>query len=227
MTVRAFVNLNFMTNRLMEETLGYSYRLRDLRGTLSQEEFSKKIGVSLRAYQRYESGERVPHPHVLSKIAELCDTTIDWILTGDLNVEKAIILEWAKKTHYLEDLVEKLEQITVRTLKLKLAAVPKEEQETISKIYKDEKSFLVLLKKLIEENINEAKEVKHFEQISHRSPLYSIFHQIERLFNKGETAKIEALKTLLSAFESDPDDDKAKIDAFKLLVTALESDLKK
>lgn len=211
----------------MEKNPGYSYRLRELRGTLSQEEFSKKIGVSLRAYQRYESGERVPHPHVLSKIAELCDTTIDWILTGDLNVEKAIILEWAKKTHYLEDLVEKLEQITVRTLKLKLAAVPKEEQETISKIYKDEKSFLVLVKKLIEENIKEAKEVKHFEQISHRSPLYSIFRQIERLFNKGETAKIEALKTLLSAFESDPDDDKAKIDAFKVLVTALESDLKK
>lgn len=216
-----------MTNWLMEKNPGYSYRLRELRGTLSQEEFSKKIGVSLRAYQRYESGERVPHPHVLSKIAELCDTTIDWILTGDLNVEKAIILEWAKKTHYLEDLVEKLEQITVRTLKLKLAAVPKEEQETISKIYKDEKSFLVLVKKLIEENIKEAKEVKHFEQISHRSPLYSIFRQIERLFNKGETAKIEALKTLLSAFESDPDDDKAKIDAFKVLVTALESDLKK
>lgn len=220
-----------MTNRPMEKKLGYSDRLRELRGTLSQEEFSKKIGVSLRAYQRYESGERVPHPHVLSKTAELYNTTVDWILTGDLNIEKAIILEYAKMSSYFEDIVEKLEQITARRLKLKLAQAKEnateEEQEKISKIFEDEKTFLDLMKKIIKENKEEAEEVKHFNQISSRSPLYSIFRQIEKIFNKGEKVKIDAIKVLLAAFESKKDDDRAKIEVFKVLVAVFESELQK
>jgi len=215
----------------MEKKPGFWDRLRELRGTLSQEEFSKKIGVSLRAYQRYESGERVPPPHILSKIAALLDTTIDWIITGDLNIEKAIMLERARESFYLEDLVEKLEETRARTLRLKLIEAKEnateEEMEKISKILEDENTFLNLMRKQIEENIEQAKEVKHFEQISYRSPLYSIFRQIEKMFNKGERAKIDAIKALLTAFESNKDDDRAKINVFKVLVAVFESELEK
>ena len=206
-------------------------RLKELRENLSQEEFAKKIGVSFRTYQRYEVGERIPHPHVLSKIAGLFGTTIDWILTGNLNIEKAIILERAKESHYLEDLVERLEGITARIVKLKFAEAKEnateEELEKISKMVEDEKKFLDLVRKLIADNIEDAKEVKHFEQISQRSPLYSIFRQIEKIFNKGEKTKIDALKILLAAFESDKGDNRAKIEAFKALVTVFESELEK
>lgn len=206
-------------------------RLKELRGNLSQEEFAKKIGISFRTLQRYEVGERIPHPHVLSKIAEKFDTTVDWILTGNLNIEKALILEGAKRSHYLEDLVEKLEEIRARTFRLKLIEgkenATEEEMEKISKILEDENIFLNLMRKMIEENVEQAKEVKYFEQISHHSPLYSIFRQIEKMFNKGEKAKIDAIKTLLTAFESNKDDNRPKINVFKALVAVFESELEK
>jgi len=50
---------------------------------MSQEEFSKKIGIPFRSYQRYEAGERLPRGRVLSKIAEQTLVTPEWILTGD------------------------------------------------------------------------------------------------------------------------------------------------
>jgi len=215
----------------MEDKPDYSNRLRELRGGLSQEEFAKKIGVSHRAYQRYESGERVPHPHVLSKIAVLYDTTIDWILTGNLNIEKAIILEWVKRSTILEGIVKKLEQITASTLKLKLSEAKEntteEEIKMISKIFKDEKSFLDVVRKQIAEGLEDVEEVRHFEKIGQPSPLYSIFRQIEKMFNKGEMAKIDAIKILLAAFESKKDDDRAKLEALKVLIAVFESELQK
>lgn len=220
------VKKKIMTKQSNVKKPDYWDRLIQLRGSLSQEKFSKKIGVSLRAYQRYESGERVPHPHVLSKIAALCNTTVDWILTGDLNIEKAIILERAKKSIYMEDLIEKLEQITERMLKLKLTEVginaTNEEQEIIRKIFEDEKNFLFLVKEWTKEAMEEAKNIRHFDQISQRSPLYSIFRQIESMFNKGEKAKIEAIKAVLTALESEKDEVKV-IGAFKVLVAVFES----
>jgi transcriptional regulator with XRE-family HTH domain len=184
-------------------------RLKELRGNLSQEEFAKKIGVSFRTYQRYEVGERIPHPHVLSKIAEKFDTTVDWILTGDLNIEKAIILEWAKKSDYFMDLIEELKKITARILKLKFTefkegATP-EEIAKFFKDFEDEKNFLDLLKKKFEMEIEDAKDIKRFEEISQHSPLYFIFRQIEKIFNKGEKLKIDALQAIIAAFESEKD----------------------
>jgi len=225
----------FSTERgFMRKYIQIGERLKELRGDLSQEEFAKEIGVSHKGYQRYESGERVPHPHVLSKIAEKFDTTVDWILTGNLNIEKAIILEWAKKSHHLEDLADELEGITTRILKLKVAEAKEnateEELEKISKIVaeaEDEKKFLDLVRKRIADSIEDALEVKHFDQISQRSPLYSIFRQIEKIFNKGEKAKIDAIKTLLTAFESNKDDVRAKIDVLKAFVSVFEPELQK
>ena len=68
-----------------------------------------------------------------------------------MNIEKAMILEWAKKTHYLQDLVETLEKINARILKLKLAeakeSATEEETEKISRIIEDVKDEKKLAKK--------------------------------------------------------------------------------
>lgn len=45
-------------------------------------DFAKQIGVSFPGYQNYEYGERVPPGPVLTRIAELCGVSVDWILTG-------------------------------------------------------------------------------------------------------------------------------------------------
>jgi transcriptional regulator with XRE-family HTH domain len=215
----------------MRKYLQLGERLKELRGDLSQEEFAKKIGVSHKGYQRYESGERVPHPYVLSKIAVLYDTTVDWILTGNLASSETIIGEWEKGTYYLEYCFEELGGIKSRMLKFKLTyakeKATEEEIENIEKILEDKNILMDLMKEGFEGNIWDIRKIKHFEQISQPSPLYSIFRQIEKMFNKGEKAKIDAIKTLLTAFESNKDDDRAKINVFKVLVAVFESDLEK
>ncbi len=59
-------------------------RLKKLRKNLSQKEFAEKIGIPLVTYQKYDSGERMPPGPVLSRVAELCGKTVDWILGRDL-----------------------------------------------------------------------------------------------------------------------------------------------
>jgi transcriptional regulator with XRE-family HTH domain len=104
-------------------------RLRELREknlNISQEEFAKRVGISLSGYQNYEAGKRVPHPHALTKIAEMCDTTVDWILTGELNVEKARQIEWLKRASAMEELVEEIERSVKREEKLLVMGVREE-----------------------------------------------------------------------------------------------------
>jgi transcriptional regulator with XRE-family HTH domain len=66
----------------MNKPAEISSRLKEARGSLSQEDFAAKIGVSFRTYQYYEGGVRAPKWPVLSKIAVLCGVTVDWLLTG-------------------------------------------------------------------------------------------------------------------------------------------------
>lgn len=199
----------------MKKESSIGQRLKELRGKLSQDEFSKKIGVNLRTYQRYESeGGKIP-PRLLSKIAKQCGTTSDWILTGVFSLEKAFILEKAKTAIYLQELVEKLEEGLERQVRLKFFADKlegsKEEKEELERLDKsldlnDSKKFIGLLREYIQEGMKDAEEVKRFDQISDRSPLYSIFRRIEAIYNsdvqKGEMSKISALLALLDAFES-------------------------
>jgi transcriptional regulator with XRE-family HTH domain len=56
---------------------GLGFRLKNLRGKLTQKEFAKAIGISERAYQRYESGERLPSMEVLLTICSYVEVTID------------------------------------------------------------------------------------------------------------------------------------------------------
>jgi transcriptional regulator with XRE-family HTH domain len=150
----------------MRKYLPIGERLKRLRGDLSQEKFAKIIDVSHKGYQRYESGERIPPPHVLMRIAALCNTTIDWILGGDLTMEQALILAWIK-----------------------------EDKD------KDLKKYL--------------------KKIGSKSYLYPVFLQIDKIFNEGERDKIEAIKAVLAALESDKN--KVKIlAAFKALLAVFE-----
>lgn len=194
----------------IEKPTDVGKRLKELRGSFSQAEFAQRIGVSLPAYQRYEYGERVPHPHVLSKVARLCDTTVDWILTGDLKIDKAIILDKAKETLYLQDLVEKLEEGVARRLRLRLTAArvmgsteEKEEVKKISKFFeiRNEEKLLDFVRGWTRAVMEEATQVKHFEQISRRSPLYSLFRRIEEIYNKGDRAKFDAIKSFLDTLD--------------------------
>ncbi len=57
------------------------------------------------------------------------------------------------------------------------------------------------MRKWIQEGVEEAEQINHFDQNSSRSSLYSIFRRIEEMYNRGEKAKIDAMKALLDSFE--------------------------
>jgi len=182
----------------MKKNIEVAERLRKLRGNLSQKAFSEGLGIPFRTYQYYESGERVPKSHTLSKIAKLCDTTADWILTGELK----------RDDFYLQGLVETLVQILARRLRFHFTAAKlmgskedKEENQELSEFLKDEKKVLDFVRNWIRKGLEEPGRVKHFGEISDRSPLYSLFRRIEEIYNKGDKGKFDAIKSFLDTLE--------------------------
>lgn len=59
-------------------------RLKMLRekGDMSQPQLANLLGISLRTYQRYEYGERLPGLRLLSKISEITLAGMEWIVWG-------------------------------------------------------------------------------------------------------------------------------------------------
>lgn len=57
-------------------------RIKHLRGPDTQPEFAKKLGLTVRSYQRYEAGERMPKRDLLDKIAAMRNIPVDFILYG-------------------------------------------------------------------------------------------------------------------------------------------------
>ena len=55
-------------------------RLRELRGNLSQSEFSKKIGVSQTSYSGWETAGKDPVSSAIELIARACHVSSDWLL---------------------------------------------------------------------------------------------------------------------------------------------------
>lgn len=55
-------------------------RLRELRGTKSQEEFAKFLDVSRPTVGSYENGTRIPDAVILKNIAVRCKVSTDWLL---------------------------------------------------------------------------------------------------------------------------------------------------
>ena len=61
--------------------MSFSIRLRALRekANYKQQEFAKKLNISKSTYNNYEKGIRTPGPEIITRIAELLDTTVDYL----------------------------------------------------------------------------------------------------------------------------------------------------
>ena len=57
-----------------------SARLRELRGTKTQAEFAKEIGVSIGSYGHYETGRREPDIATLLQIVEKTGASADYLI---------------------------------------------------------------------------------------------------------------------------------------------------
>ncbi len=60
----------------------YNEQLKMLRGSMSQEEISKKIGITKSSWAMYERGERVPRDEVKIKIANYFKKSVQEIFFG-------------------------------------------------------------------------------------------------------------------------------------------------
>ena len=58
----------------------FQKRFNELRGSMSQKDFAKKIGVSTPTVGFYENGERVPDALTLLMIADTCNVSVDYLL---------------------------------------------------------------------------------------------------------------------------------------------------
>lgn len=54
--------------------------LKELRGSLTQEEVAKKLGLSRARYSHYENGRSEPDNHTLEKLADFYNVSIDYLL---------------------------------------------------------------------------------------------------------------------------------------------------
>ena len=58
-------------------------RIRYLRGDLSQEEFAKRLGVSLGSVQNWELNNKIPKGDYLVRFLKRLNIDINWLLTGE------------------------------------------------------------------------------------------------------------------------------------------------
>lgn len=67
-------------------------KLKELRKTkgVSQEQVASALGITFRAYQNYEYGQREPNIEMLNKMADYFGTSIDYLLGRDTS-EKPVI----------------------------------------------------------------------------------------------------------------------------------------
>ena len=90
----------------------FQERFRELRGTSSQEEFAKKIGMSRPVIGFYENGDRVPDILTLRKIAEMYNVSADWLLgLSDIRAGDADDMAIEKRLGLSEDAIKTLERL--------------------------------------------------------------------------------------------------------------------
>ncbi len=173
----------------MKKDIEIGLRLKKLRRGLHQEVYAKRIGVSYRAYQNYESGKRIPTAAVLKKIAEKASVTVDWILKGDLQLsEKKAIAERIEASFLKEN----------RDL-LKLTLVNRLNEMGIPAPH-DIDGFIDTAVYLI--GRGKFQDFLLFLTIDETSLLYGMKKQVEKIYLEGNDKKIEAVRSLLEALDT-------------------------
>lgn len=66
-------------------------RIKELRGPLPQPELARRLGVSLRAVQKWEAGDTAPQWENLVALSELFGVTQDYLLYGDRSEQREAV----------------------------------------------------------------------------------------------------------------------------------------
>jgi transcriptional regulator with XRE-family HTH domain len=95
-----------------EKLAAQGKRIRDLRDSarVSQEVAARNVGVTLRAYQRWERGEGEISPDNIQNLAKYFDTTPDYIEYGVMQAPRGDTHAPADRLEAIEDRLEAIEQ---------------------------------------------------------------------------------------------------------------------
>ena len=64
---------------------------------ITQREAAEVLGISLYSYGRYERGDREPNIEMLIKMANLFDTTVDYVIGNPANLKTNQMKEYEKE----------------------------------------------------------------------------------------------------------------------------------
>lgn len=105
----------------------FAERFNELRGEMSQVDFSNFIGIARATVGFYENGDRLPDALVLKKIAKKCNVSSDWLLgLSDVKKPHATVSAICQETGLSERAVDHLlyyhnvfsEDFSIQTLNL-------------------------------------------------------------------------------------------------------------
>jgi transcriptional regulator with XRE-family HTH domain len=87
---------------------------------LNQDDFADKLGVSLRAYQNYERGERTVSKELICAFIDVLNIDPTWLLTGkgDMYRNSTTVTQPAKQGDELLDTLELLKRDVERAMEI-------------------------------------------------------------------------------------------------------------
>lgn len=186
----------------MKNSVEIGKRLRKLRGHLSQREFAKLLEIPFRTYQNHEYGKSIPKPDMLSKIAQMCGTTIDWIITGRsgfsagmIKVREAISMDdiIRGKKQLIEYLTSKLDHQLSMVSEVSALEKSSEDLKEIERV----RDSLYLLHFINEAGQNLIIKNGFFRNNTQKGIFLSLLSRIVMFFEVRDESKIEAIKALV------------------------------
>lgn len=77
----------------------------------SQKELARIVGVAPSTFNGYESGNHDPKSELLSKIADACNVTVDFLLGRYCSTESALLEDFPEQDHLQSTLLHNFEQL--------------------------------------------------------------------------------------------------------------------
>ena len=115
------------------QSLGDRIRQAIKQSNYTQKQIASLIGLSENSLVNYIKSKRIPDAITVTKIAQLCDVSVSWLLTGKGDMKRE---DSAEAGQTVNDIVEDLKagKITVEYAKARIEALKEKHQKELEKI---------------------------------------------------------------------------------------------
>lgn len=103
-------------NKEMRDLFGRRIRKLRQQKRWTQKKLAEKLGISLSQFNKYEYGLHFPPAEKIIRLAEIFDTTTDYLLTGSMSDEKPVNSTWLKRFQEMENFQREDREAVIRLL---------------------------------------------------------------------------------------------------------------